>query len=298
MKVFIRPVSFTCNKCCDYCIEEEMKRKRNLDDGVLMNEELFSKINQKRVDVTYCFIGGEPLLAPISYYELFFSKVVLGFYEIETNGVLINESWINLFKKHNVTIRLKVDFNDPSFNKVMNNYHLLKKNNINVTVVSKITKDIKAEKLMNFYLSEGIDFVSLDFVCKKGHGLTPEKFYRFLKEMFELYRIAIVSGRYIHIDYFEELIIKLTGGNGSCYKNGKCSESLVFNSDGKQYDCRYRIVDEKESEIPLSNVCLDCPYVKACFGECPMIRQYVHEGNNCGKKAFLDMYLNEIKELF
>lgn len=302
MKVYIRPYSYVCNMSCDNCLEQEMKSKRNLDDGVLMDTSLFDKIIRNDLkEVSYYFVGGEPLLVPLSFYQEFVSKVnnICDFI-IETNGTLIDQTWINFFKKNHFIVRLKVDLEASNIYKVMDAFRLLKRNNLNVIVVSKITKRNyqNAEHLMNFYLSEGIDFVSLVFANRFGYELDSKMYAHFCIAFFKSWKKSIENGKYIHVDYFNELIENLKGQkHDGCCNFGKCDDVLVFNSDGKEYSCPYYAFDNYVKDETLSKQCLDCPYVKACFGGCLRERKIIYHDDYCGKKEFINNCIEEIKEL-
>jgi len=74
------------------------------------------KYNKK--EFSFLFHGGEPLLAPKEFYIDFVNKVkkiqnelndVFFSFDLQTNGVLLDESWIHLFKKLNISPSVSVD---------------------------------------------------------------------------------------------------------------------------------------------------------------------------------------------
>lgn len=104
MTLELNPVGVKCNLKCTYCYENPMrdlKQKENYDVDLML-----AQVNQE-----FILFGGEPLLVPIDDLEKFFK---FGFekYEkngIQTNGTLITEKHIGLFKKYNVHVGISVD---------------------------------------------------------------------------------------------------------------------------------------------------------------------------------------------
>jgi uncharacterized protein len=87
-------------------------------DSIIEKTKIFIKKNNKK-EFSFLFHGGEPLLAPKSFYRDFIAKVnniilkehneVNITYDLQTNGVLLDKSWINLFKELNISPSVSVD---------------------------------------------------------------------------------------------------------------------------------------------------------------------------------------------
>lgn len=108
MTVELRPLNVSCNLACTYCYQEAMreftknKGKYNID---LMLSEA------EKTGKMFSLFGGEPLLVPKKDLEKFFSR---GFElykknSIQTNGTLIDDDHINMFKKYNVQVGVSID---------------------------------------------------------------------------------------------------------------------------------------------------------------------------------------------
>jgi uncharacterized protein len=101
-----------CNLDCKYCYDTDMRKKYG--DGI-MSMEVWEKIVQ--IASKYCaqiiFHGGEPLMAGIDWYQKAFDiadKYPPLTYGMQSNGTLLNEDFINMFIKHNLSYGFSYDF--------------------------------------------------------------------------------------------------------------------------------------------------------------------------------------------
>ena len=116
----IKPVGSLCNLDCDYCY---YLGKANLYGGhqPKMSDELLERYISQYIEavqvptVTFCWHGGEPLLAGIDFYEkaVALQQRYRGNKQIEnslqTNGLLINPDWCDFFRENNFLIGLSLD---------------------------------------------------------------------------------------------------------------------------------------------------------------------------------------------
>ena len=116
----IKPVGSLCNLDCDYCY---YLGKADLYGGhqPKMSDELLERYISQYIEavqvptVTFCWHGGEPLLAGIDFYEkaVALQNRYRGTKQIEnslqTNGLLINPDWCDFFKENNFLIGLSID---------------------------------------------------------------------------------------------------------------------------------------------------------------------------------------------
>lgn len=158
----IKPVGSACNLDCDYCY---YLGKANLYGGrqPKMSDELLERYISQYLEavqvpvVTFCWHGGEPLLAGLDFYE----KIVelqnkyKGNKQIEnslqTNGLLVNPEWCDFFRRNNFLIGLSLDgpkdIHDayrcdrgghPTFDRVMKALELMAVNGVEYNTLSTI----------------------------------------------------------------------------------------------------------------------------------------------------------------
>ena len=116
----IKPVGSACNLDCDYCY---YLGKANLYGGhqPKMSDELLERYISQYIEavqvpvVTFCWHGGEPLLAGLEFFEkaVALQNKYRGNKQIEnslqTNGLLLNPEWCEFFRKNNFLIGISLD---------------------------------------------------------------------------------------------------------------------------------------------------------------------------------------------
>lgn len=143
-----------CSSNCEYCYEDKLRKgKKFLDydlDKVLQAIEEAHK--QFKTDI--CFHGGEILMLPNADLERLFKK---GFElasrtSIQTNGLLIDDDVIKLFKKYKTSVGLSIDGpgelnkgrwreqNEKRTEKVIKNIYRMRYEKISVGLICVISK--------------------------------------------------------------------------------------------------------------------------------------------------------------
>ncbi|MBE6291062.1 MAG: anaerobic sulfatase maturase [Bacteroidales bacterium] len=158
----IKPVGSLCNLDCDYCY---YLGKANLYGGCQpkMSEELLERYISQYIEavqvpvVTFCWHGGEPLLAGLDFYEkaVALQNKYKGNKQIEnslqTNGLLVNTEWCDFFRHNNFLIGLSLDgprdIHDayrhdrgghPTFDRVMRALEMMAVNGVEYNTLSTI----------------------------------------------------------------------------------------------------------------------------------------------------------------
>ena len=158
----IKPVGSLCNLDCDYCY---YLGKADLYGGrqPKMSDELLERYISQYIEavqvptVTFCWHGGEPLLAGIDFYEkaVELQNKYRGNKQIEnslqTNGLLINPDWCSFFRDNNFLIGLSIDgpkeIHDayrrdrgghPTFDRVMQGLEMMAVNGVEYNTLSTI----------------------------------------------------------------------------------------------------------------------------------------------------------------
>lgn len=108
MTVEVRPFGVRCNIQCRYCYQNPQREAGNISKSYDL-EKIKVAIEAEGGDFT--LFGGEPLMMPLADLEALWSWGFQKFGRngIQTNGVLIREKHIDIFKKYNVQVGISVD---------------------------------------------------------------------------------------------------------------------------------------------------------------------------------------------
>jgi uncharacterized protein len=109
MTIELEPVGVVCNLSCPYCYEHPMRDAGNFRHKTYSVEKMLAGLEREGGQFT--LFGGEPLLTDIDDLETIFKWGYerYGGNGIQTNGVLITERHIEMFKKYKVHVGISVD---------------------------------------------------------------------------------------------------------------------------------------------------------------------------------------------
>lgn len=182
--VILQPTNF-CNIDCKYCYLPDRKTYN------LMQPQTIDRVAQAIFDSPYVserfrivWHAGEPLTAPISFYEdaierfSRFNKngaeIIWG---IQTNGTLINQPWCDFFRKSNIEVGVSIDgpeeFHDRNrvdrrgrgtYTKVMRGIKLLQDNGIDFGILMVIDKFSmqSPEEIWKFFVENKISSIGFN----------------------------------------------------------------------------------------------------------------------------------------
>ena len=108
MTVEIRPLGVRCNLQCQYCYQHPQRNAANVP-GSYDLEKIKSKL--KKQGCHFSLFGGEALLVPENNLEHLWAWGLKRFGQngIQTNGTLINDSHVRMFKQYKVHVGISVD---------------------------------------------------------------------------------------------------------------------------------------------------------------------------------------------
>jgi len=108
MGVELRPFGVACNLACTYCYQNPMREAGNLRQTYDMAK---MKAALEREGSSFILFGGEPLLMRIEDLEELFAYGFerFGSSGIQTNGVLIGDAHIAMFRKYKVHVGISMD---------------------------------------------------------------------------------------------------------------------------------------------------------------------------------------------
>lgn len=158
----VKPVGATCNLNCAYCYYKD-KAEIYAPSQMLMSDkvlELYIKQYLETVNlpvVTFCWHGGEPLLAGIDFFRKAIALQMRYAHDkkientIQTNGMLVDDEWCRFFSENNFLVGISLDgpkdIHDtyrrdcgafPTFDKVMKALGLMKMYNVDYNILATV----------------------------------------------------------------------------------------------------------------------------------------------------------------
>jgi uncharacterized protein len=284
--LLIKPASAVCNLDCSYCfyLDREADPYSALPARRMTDETLERLIDTylfySYPNSTFAFQGGEPTLAGPAFFE----KVVelqqrygrnghsVG-NAMQTNGVLLNDRWCELFKQYNWLIGISIDGPEPvhdlyrynkqgagTWRKVMAGVECMKKHGVEFNALCVLSQANigKAAEIYKFFRAQGIDYIQYIPLSEfDGLGqpmpftITPEQYGRFLCETFDLWW---PDRRKVRIRYFDNIAESLAGQKpGACTLHETCDSYVVVEFNGDIYPCDFFV----ESDWKLGNINVD-----------------------------------------
>ena len=247
LSVMIKPASSLCNMRCKYCFYADISSIREQPSyGVMTSEtrkkvlsNIFSQLDSGD-SITFAFQGGEPTMAGIGWFRQFIQEArqlagdgIQISYAFQTNGLLLDDDWLNLFKEHHFLVGLSLDgpkdFHDRNrpdahgngtfahlldIKKKMDRLHV----SYNILTVLTNAAARHPQKLWNFLNEQQIAWVQ--FVpClapldgeQNVYALTPERYASFYTALFDLWYPTLAQGRPMSIKLFDDLLALLAFG--------------------------------------------------------------------------------------
>lgn len=303
-----------CNLTCDYCYEH-MKGITDVPRGFVMPSDVVDFVRKSDMPINIVFHGGEPLLASVDYFSAMLSalrplKEKIKAFQIQTNGTLINQRYIDLFWKKfadlSIEISVSLDGNakmnslrkscgHETFSQVVKAFDLLNQNGISAGVLSVIHKDTlsNAQEYIEFIASiPNVRFVKLNplhLVDENGflqkNSISPTEFSKFVIDVFS---------HYLNKQLFEKFpiepclsILQVLSGVDTHYCNfskRKCHNFICLYPDTTMSICDslpysdFLISSMQERHKPLQKVkglieaCSNCEIKNFCKGGCIGIR--------------------------
>lgn len=178
-------IASRCNLNCSYCFMYNLGDTTYKKQPKFMSTEIVNHVIEKtknyikkynKKEFSFIFHGGEPLLASKQFYIDFVTKVnelkkelpdVSFFFDVQTNGVLLDKKWIALFKSLEIAPSISVD----GTKKAHDMFRVDHKGN------GSYDKVFKSAQL----LKEEMDYA--DIACVINTNESPEEIYTSFKKM-------------------------------------------------------------------------------------------------------------------
>jgi uncharacterized protein len=278
--VLIKPASSLCNISCDYCFYDDVsKRQTNMNRKIMSEAVMDAVINQSLEMspsgyVTFGFQGGEPLIAPLSFYQLFVNRVnalntkqAIISYTLQTNGMLITAKHAVFFRDNGFLIGVSLDgekethdrfrktFNGQgSYEKALTGIKILNQYEVPFNVLTVLTEYSVNIILDTYQALKTIGISHLQFIPVieeianpklASYALSQEGYQTIQISLFDAYVQDKLNRTDVHIRYFDNLLSMINGRRfEQCGLSGKCHSPLIVESQGNVYPCDFYSDDE------------------------------------------------------
>jgi len=266
-----KPVSGLCNLDCTYCYYTA--KPRELYGQVSrpwMTEEVLESYTRQYlsampVRTEFGWQGGEPLLRGKDFFRkaVAFQKQfarpgqVVG-NAMQTNGVLIDDEWCEMFAEYNFLVGISLDgppqWHDafrrdrtggPTFHRAWAGLELLRKHHVEFNVLATLNSAniAHAGDIYRYFVNRGICYVQFIPIIERdaasrpiGYSCTAEQFGRFMIEVFDQW-LARDAGR-VSERLIDNVLHQLVYDSSSlCCYSPRCANAHVLEFNGDLYAC-------------------------------------------------------------
>ena len=300
LNLLIKPASSLCNMRCRYCFYSDIGAARSTRSYGIMETDRADKIIgnifadiEAGDEITFAFQGGEPTLAGLPWFRHFAETAaarkrdsVLR-YSLQTNGLLLDQSWCDFFREYNFLIGLSIDsgrrFHDRnrlmpdgggSYGACMRSKELLDKNQVEYNIFCVLSSDLANEpdKAWNFIMKENIRYIQFipcleplsdprlhtmlyttqDLKQAAGNVLRPALFASFYSRLLQRWIRELENGNYISVKLFDDVVNYFCRGiPTACGIDGQCRNQYLVEADGGVYPCDFYALDQYK----IGNLC-------------------------------------------
>lgn len=257
-----------CNLNCDYCFNDDIRQpimNSLVLEKTIKETFLYAKNKTGFSGAEFVWHGGEPLIAGLKYFkhaialQKEFSEGFSFSNSIQTNGLLLNQEWVNFFHKNEFSVSLSLDgppdihnqyrkdhSGRGSFNKVMNAIKLLRSSDIEPGVVLVATQALKGQgkTVYKFFVENSLRF-QIVALTKSGSArdvyekmaLSQADYAELWIEMFDAWFDS--NPGYVRCQEFEGRLSAVLSGNPSgCEGLAICADTNISTDPiGDVYSC-------------------------------------------------------------
>jgi uncharacterized protein len=256
----VQPTPF-CNINCRYCYlpARNDKSTLSLDTVRTLFEKVFSS-GWLGDDLTIIWHAGEPLVMPVQFYRQAFEMIeslrpdcLHVRHSFQTNGVLIDTEWCELFREWQVGVGVSIDgprrFNDvnrlsrkgtSTYDKAIAGLRSLREQRVPFHVISVLTRESLAEpqEMLDFYLSEAITDVCFNVEESEGSHVSSllaqtnaRGAYKDFLEKF--WQLARADGQIGFIREVDGILSRVFRKAEAPFRNGQVEPFGMLNMDCK-----------------------------------------------------------------
>lgn len=279
LQILIKPASSDCNLNCSYCFYKDISAHRRISSCGKMGKNLAELLVKKALEeaedsCTFAFQGGEPTLLGLEFYRYFTAcvkkwkkKRTEVFYILQTNGLLLDEEWIQFLKENGFLTGISIDgtrlLHDRnrcdsrgrgSYQQAFRAAEKMRQAGIPFHVLCVLTKQ-NARKAASIYRS----FVKTGFCyqqyipCldsldeeqgKSPWSLDAGEYADAVCTLFDLWFEDIMRGHMVYVREFDNWVQMLQGfPPEACTLRGQCSMQYVIEANGDIFPCDFYVLD-------------------------------------------------------
>jgi len=281
MFILVRPVGLSCQLACKYCYYKAGHENLKSAQAGRMDLSIIDKLLEGLLRLpekynTICLHGGEPLLVGKRWFGEFVNKI-LKFNEsnlekklsiaIQTNGIDIDEEWIDLFKRGSVGISLSLDgpkgIHDSArldrkgygtFDQIIDTIGKLKSSNFSPSIISVLTKNslkLSPNKYYVFFSDLGIKEMDIapyietgnsemEVLARNSYEPDVSDLTLFLNTLFDVWLYHSKTDGFVNIRSFEQTVGALLGYTPTlCNRKAgiACGRTPCIMPDGSVFAC-------------------------------------------------------------
>lgn len=312
--LILKPVGDRCNLRCRYCFnrQEETKPFTRMSKAVL-ERAVSAGLTAGSDPVHFIWHGGEPLLAGLDFFRQAVEmqrdlnrtgKRVKN--SVQTNGTLLNEEWIEFFRRNTFSISISLDgpsvchdryrrysSGKGSFHKVLNSIHRLQEQHVPFGVLAVITRNmpVSPQEFFAFFVDLGIAGFQLSpCAWPPEQAVTPDEYADLSLGIFAAWFNSGLPQ--MRVGPLEQMTAAFLGQPPSlCWMAGTCSGFVGIEPDGNVWPCCDRMLPDRyclgnilEQELSVllkgrraekfraaeqgKDHCLSCQWSFVCKGGC------------------------------
>ncbi|QDT34428.1 anaerobic sulfatase maturase [Thalassoglobus polymorphus] len=304
LHVMAKPIGPICNLDCEYCYYLHKEDLYPKNKSWRMTSETLETYIQQYIEaqpagpeeVTFAWQGGEPTLLGLDFFKRIVElekkharpgqKIANA---LQTNGVLLDEEWVEFFKKEGFLIGLSVDGpaelhdryrydkkGNGTFDAVLKAMKLLQQYQVefNALVVVNRENSSHGRRVYSYLRDNGIEFMQfIPIVERRGIGVhpedeleegqqvhawdhlvssrsvVPEQYGRFLCEIFDEWVKRDVGKVFVQV-FDQALAAWLDLEPSLCVFRKQCGRALAIEHNGDLYSCDHFV----EPEYKLGNI--------------------------------------------
>jgi len=292
--VLAKPIGPICNLDCKYCFYLEKEALYPQVEKWAMRDDVLESYIRQYIEahdtpvVNFAWQGGEPTLLGVDYFHRIVElekryangKQIANAFQ--TNGVLLNDAWAELFLEYQFLIGISIDGprelhdayrvdkgGQPTFDRVMRGIETMQRNKVDfntLTTVHRANADSPlevyrflrdngsgymqfipiVERIAHQVTEEGLRLISPDFAGAAKvapWSVEPRQFGKFLCTILDEWVRRDVGGTYVQL--FDISLELWSGMEASlCIFRKQCGAALAIEHSGDLYSCDHFVYPE------------------------------------------------------